>query len=335
MTDRSLNRTSARVGHRYAPRHVAHHSSNEVKVTVVSEQSTPVAIGQPAAKVPKREHVVSTVKPAHPRQSRSLVLKRKGLGGPAITPVVMPTPLSIESKVEQPKHRRTRVHPVVASVHPGLILVGSTIVAAVLVFGGGLLLFRSKGGASDKYSFEQSTGTTATLGATTHTSANEVPPSAAEIVGYKTAAESPRLLTIPKISLSSRIVGMSAGKDGLPTSLQNIFDTSWLLGSAKPGDDGVMLISGKAVGDTKIGAFGSLNSLALGDVVQVERGDGKVVSYKVAKLTRYDPSQLTRSTLLAPATPGKPGLNLVTSNSRFVTKTNSFEQRLLVQAVQQ
>jgi hypothetical protein len=247
----------------------------------------------------------------------------------------VPTPLPVESEIVVPKRRRTRIHPVVANVHPSLILVGSTIMAAVLVFGGGLLLFKTKGGASDKYSFGQSTGTTATLGATTHTSVNEVPPSAAEIVGYKTAAENPRLLTIPKISLSSRVVGMSAGKDGLPTSVQNIFDTSWLLGSAKPGDNGVMLISGKAVGDTKSGAFGSLSSLALGDVIQVERGDGKVISYKVAKLTRYDPSQLTQSTLLAPATPGKPGLNLVTSNSRFVTKTNSFEQRLLVQAVQQ
>lgn len=296
----------------------------------MAPQPESVPVEPPVTVTVKRQRVVATTRPAHMRQSRSLVLKRKGLNGPsAISLPMQPEP------VVAPKQRRTR-RSIGVGIHPGLVLVGSAVMAAVLVFGGGLILFKAKGGSHDKYSLGQSTSfETATLGATTKSSVNELPPSAAEVAGYKTASENPRLLTIPKLGLSSRVVGMAAGRDGLPTSVQNIFDTSWLLSSAKPGNNGVVVIGGKVAGDTKAGAFGSAGNMAVGDVMQIERGDGKVFSYKVAKVTRYDVSQLTESVLMAPAIAGKPGLNLVTTNSRFITKTNSFEQRLLIQTVQQ
>jgi hypothetical protein len=329
MIDRSYNRTPAGPGHRYAPRHLAQRPTDDVETPVVQPQSEPVE--PPITPVSQQKRAASSTKPAHPRQSRSLVLKRKGLNSPIVV-----APAVIVSAPNIPKRRRARLHPVAATVHPVFVLTGAAVLAAVLVFGGGLLLFKSKGGGQDKYSLSQAhDGGAETLGASTTRDTNEIKPSAAEMVNYKTPPQDPRLLTIAKLQMSARVVGLDVGKDGLPTSTQNIFDTSWLRTSAKPGENGVTLISGKVAGEAKTGVFGQLESLAVGDVIQIERGDGKVISYKVAKLTKYNPAQLDEATLMKPATAGKSGLNLVTANSRYITKTNSFEQRLLVQAVQQ
>jgi hypothetical protein len=269
---------------------------------------------------PKPQRQVSTARPAHPKQNRSRVLRRSGMLAPSI--------VSVSGGVV-PKRRRPRLHPI--HFHPALVLSGAAIFAAALVFGGGLLFLRHKDQAPNPYSLA------ATLGAsTTQPSADsETPPSSADLAAYKTAPNEPRLLKISKLHLNAKVMAVEADEKGSPRVLQNIFDTGWFMGSTRPGEGGVVLLNGKVTGSTKPGVFALLENLSAGDVIEVERGDGKTISYKVAALEHYDSDKVTTQQALRPAVADKPGLNLLTAGSRYNVKAGKFEQSLLVLAVQQ
>lgn len=328
------NRRPLESGHRYAPRrmesrHVAQNHSTTTSSGAISQQPAQAA----AAAKPMRTR--SAVKPAGPRQSRSLVLKRKGLGAPKAA-VVAPV---VEVPVAQPvvqTRQYSRFHP--ANAHPALVFASAAVLTIGLVFGGGVLLFKSKKEAVDKYTL--GTSKAETLGATTSepntkTDVNEIAPSSAEMAAYRTPSEEPRYLKIPKMQVNARVLAMDAGQNGLPSIPQNIYDAGWLTSSAKPGTHGVTLLNGQVVGTTKSGVFDVLDSLAVGDAVQIERGDGKTITYKVAKIDTYDQTQITPDVALAPADSRKSGLNLVAANGRFNVKTNTFEKRVIVRAIQQ
>lgn len=152
---------------------------------------------------------------------------------------------------------------------------------------------------------------------------------------YKVAAALPRLLTIKKIGVTARVLQVGVDKDnqmGVPTTA---YDVAWYNGSSRPGEMGAMIIDGHVQGVGGGAIFTNLKKLVAGDTVTVERGDGKVLNYTVAKVETVPVDKVDMGSLLVSVDTSKPGLNLITCGGNYDTKSDSFDSRTIVYSVQQ
>lgn len=156
-----------------------------------------------------------------------------------------------------------------------------------------------------------------------------------DVNSYKVAAALPRVITIEKLGIKARTLSLSLDKDDILKAPSNIYDTGWYNGSAKPGEDGAMVIDGHVSGPTQKGVFYNIKNLKAGDVIKVERGDGKTYSYKVTSTATYDADKVDMAKVMTSSVLGKQGLNLITCGGHFNAQTNKFEQRVVVFAVLQ
>lgn len=101
---------------------------------------------------------------------------------------------------------------------------------------------------------------------------------------YVVPADYPRFLTIDKLGIKdARIIAMGVTAENAMDVPNNIFDVGWYTGSDKPGTGGTMMIDGHNGGPNIHGVFKELPNLTSGDIIKVERGDGKVFKYKVVE----------------------------------------------------
>jgi LPXTG-site transpeptidase (sortase) family protein len=167
-----------------------------------------------------------------------------------------------------------------------------------------------------------------------HTVPSTVKPLASAFANYAVAANLPRYIFIPKLSVQAiiRPLGLTAN-DQLATP-DNVYDTGWYTRSSAPGQPGVTVIDGHVSSWTTNGVFYGLKTLQTGDVIQIERGDGATVSYSVVKKQVYTYQQVDMSALLSPIDAGKPGLNLITCTGNVIKGTNDFNERVVIFAVE-
>ena len=112
----------------------------------------------------------------------------------------------------------------------------------------------------------------------------EEEPTEQEVREYTVAPDRPRYLTVEKLGINkARILSMGVNAKGELATPNNIFDVGWYEASGKPGKGGTMIIDGHNGGPHVLGVFKNLPTLAVGDVIKVERGDGAVFTYKVAE----------------------------------------------------
>lgn len=101
---------------------------------------------------------------------------------------------------------------------------------------------------------------------------------------YVVPADYPRFLTVDKLGIKdARIIAMGVTAENAMDVPNNIFDVGWYTGSDKPGTGGTMVIDGHNGGPNIHGVFKDLPSLTSGDIIKVERGDGKIFKYKVVE----------------------------------------------------
>lgn len=151
---------------------------------------------------------------------------------------------------------------------------------------------------------------------------------------YAVSPTQPRILTISKLSVKARVLSLGVKPNNELQTPNNIYDTGWYQNSAKPGDEGgAILIDGHVHGPTIPGVFANLKTLAAGDTIQLERGDGKVYNFKVVTSKAYPTDKLDMAAALTSVNPGKLGLNLITCTGPFDAGSSQYEQRLVVFAV--
>lgn len=153
------------------------------------------------------------------------------------------------------------------------------------------------------------------------------------IQNYKVADDLPRILDISNMGLSARVRRVGVGTDSELKMPSNIHDVGWYESSVKPGENGAVVLTGHAIGPTKPGIFHDLTELKPGDEFELETGAGDRYTYYIAKLEAFRDNALL-APMLAPAIPGVPGLNLITETGKYDPTTNTFDQRLVVYAVQ-
>lgn len=151
---------------------------------------------------------------------------------------------------------------------------------------------------------------------------------------YTVAANLPRYLFIPKLSVQAIIRPLGLTATGQLATPNNVYDTGWYTKSSTPGQPGATVIDGHVSSWTTNGVFYGLKTLQPGDRIQLERGDGTTVNYSVVKKQVYGYQQVDMSALLSPISAGKPGLNLITCTGDVIKGTNDFSERVVVFAVE-
>lgn len=147
---------------------------------------------------------------------------------------------------------------------------------------------------------------------------------------WKVPADEPRYIFIPEIGVKAMVKPTWQTKDGAIGAPTNIYDTSWYVHSAKPGQPGATFIDGHVSSSTSHGVFYKLKDLRPGDEIQIEKGDGTKVAYRVMKRVFYAYDSVNMEQALAPVNPNKPGLTLMTCAGDVMPHTNAFSQRVAI-----
>jgi LPXTG-site transpeptidase (sortase) family protein len=163
---------------------------------------------------------------------------------------------------------------------------------------------------------------------------DETTPSVETLSTYTVASSLPRALYIDKLDIAARILPMGVNHDNSIQSPKNIFDTGWYTGSVKPGDIGAMFIDGHASGPTREGIFAYLDELAKGDEIQIEKGDGTRLTYRVVHTEIAELETLDMKKMLLPYGNTLRGLNLMTCTGKWLADQETYDQRVLVWAEQ-
>ena len=161
----------------------------------------------------------------------------------------------------------------------------------------------------------------------------QVPATANSGVSYAVPADQPRYLTIKKLGIHAPVVSLGLTTGGAVDTPKNIWNAGWYNGSAKPGNDGATLIDGHS--SASHGAlFGNLDKLAAGDQIQVERGDGTVLTYKIAYTTIVNRNSVDMGSMMKPYGGAAKGLNIITCTGKWIDAEKTLENRVLVYAQQ-
>ena len=159
-------------------------------------------------------------------------------------------------------------------------------------------------------------------------------PSAQAFSGYAVAPDLARYIKIPKLGVNARVMQVGVKASGELRAPSNVYDAAWYTGSAKPGQPGATLIDGHVSSWTTRGAFYGLKKLTAGDNIQIVRGDGSILNYRVVKSQIYDAENVDMQAAVTPVTQGKSGLNLISCTGQVKKGTNDFDQRVIVFAEQ-
>jgi sortase (surface protein transpeptidase) len=165
------------------------------------------------------------------------------------------------------------------------------------------------------------------------TALSTVKPSPAVVANYIVAPNLPRYLLIPKLNVDARIISVGVNAKGALETPNNVYDTAWYNESALPGEPGAMLIDGHVSSWTAHGVFYGLKTLIAGDIIEVERGDGTLFTYKVVNSQIYNSNNVNMTAAMTTAIPGEPGLNLITCTGDVIPGTSEFNERIIVFAV--
>lgn len=153
---------------------------------------------------------------------------------------------------------------------------------------------------------------------------------------YKVAADRPRFLSIEKLGIDrARVLEIGVTNSGRLQTPAGIYDVGWYNNSGKPGQGKTLLIDGHNGGPTKEGVFKRLPELEIGDIIMVERGDGKHFRYQVVEneeVALAEADSKMQKMLTSPE-PGRESLSLITCTGVWSQVQQTYLSRQFVRAV--
>ncbi|MEV0350279.1 class F sortase [Nonomuraea sp. NPDC050680] len=139
----------------------------------------------------------------------------------------------------------------------------------------------------------------------------------------------PQSIDIPSIEVEAPLMKLGLSKDGeveLPP-YEKPKMAGWYTGSAVPGDKGASVIIGHVDTKTAPAVFFKLRQVRKGEIVKVERSDGKVVKYKVDSV-----EQVSKHNFPAKRVYIEDGLKLVTCGGKFDYAKGEYDDNIIVYA---
>jgi LPXTG-site transpeptidase (sortase) family protein len=159
---------------------------------------------------------------------------------------------------------------------------------------------------------------------------DETPQPAKVYTEYSVPADNPRTIRIEKLNEKGIVLKLGLLKSGNLDVPRSIYNAGWYEASSKPGEAGAALIVGHSTGPSKVGLFGRLGELNSGDKITIERGDGRLVNYRVVSKKTFATDKVDMVSAMVPVTPGKSGLNLMTCAGDYEGVREGYNQRLIV-----
>ncbi len=158
--------------------------------------------------------------------------------------------------------------------------------------------------------------------------------SSSAIANYQVADPThPRYLRIPALNIFSRVKNLGTTDAGAVDAPKNIHDVGWYNGSAKPGvKAGASLLLGHVSGWTAPGIFKNANKLVAGDSIEIERGDGEKINYKVTRVQEYPLESIKMGEILSADVVGENDLKLMTCSGNYNKDTKLYDHRMVVYA---
>ncbi|MEU0568404.1 class F sortase [Nonomuraea sp. NPDC005983] len=139
----------------------------------------------------------------------------------------------------------------------------------------------------------------------------------------------PESIDIPSIDVEAPLMKLGLSKDGeveLPP-YEKPKMAGWFSGSAVPGEKGASVIVGHVDTKTAPAVFFKLRQVRKGEIVKVERSDGKVVEYKVDSI-----EQVHKDSFPAKRVYVDDGLKLVTCGGKFDYAKGEYVDNIIVYA---
>jgi cytoskeletal protein RodZ len=169
-------------------------------------------------------------------------------------------------------------------------------------------------------------------------SVDETPVTPAMVSSHTVPATHPRYISIPSLGIEkARVQNIGLTKNNILDTPKNISDTAWYNKSATPGQGyGSVLIDGHNGGVSRDGVFAGLERLVNDDEIIIERGDGKLFTYKVVENkteSLQDANTTGMQRLMTPFESSKEGLGLVTCAGKWVPRDKVFDKRIMIRAV--
>lgn len=155
-------------------------------------------------------------------------------------------------------------------------------------------------------------------------------------LAHKVAADRPRFLSIEKLGVDrARVFEVGINNLGQLQTPISIFDVGWYRGSGRPGFGGTMVIDGHNGGPTMEGVFKHLPELSAGDVITIERGDGKFYRYRVydnVTVPLSDADTYMKTAMISPEK-GKESLTLITCTGEWSQLQLTYLSRQFTRAI--
>lgn len=150
---------------------------------------------------------------------------------------------------------------------------------------------------------------------------------------YSVAADMPKYIKINSLNVWARVLRVGVDKNSEIGTPNNVYDTGWYDGSAKPGQPGAALIDGHVLGPTKGGIFANLKNIKTGSEIIIVTGDDRELKYSVVATEAVDAATIDVGRLLRPYGDASQGLTLITCNGKYNSKSETFNKRFIVYAV--
>ena len=167
---------------------------------------------------------------------------------------------------------------------------------------------------------------------------DETEPTEDTIAEWVVAPDRPRYLSIEKLGIkNARVLPMGVKSSGELDTPRNIFDVGWYEGSSKPGEGGTLMIDGHNGGPNKFGVFKKLPDLVVGDILQIERGDGVFFNYRVVENNSVSLSDSNSYMSTAASSPeeGVESLTLISCTGEWSQSKQTYLSRQFVRALLQ
>ena len=165
---------------------------------------------------------------------------------------------------------------------------------------------------------------------------DETERSEADKLAWKVSPDKPRFLSIEKLGIDrARVIELGTTVSGRMQTPYNIYDVGWYNASGKPGSGGTVLIDGHNGGPHVEGVFKHLPDLTKGDIILIERGDGKFFRYQVVENEEVPLSQADEhmKKMMSSPVSGKESLSLITCTGDWSQVQGTYLSRQFIRAV--
>lgn len=153
---------------------------------------------------------------------------------------------------------------------------------------------------------------------------------------WNVAPEKPRYLSIEKLNIiNARVLEIGLINDNQLDSPKNIHDVGWYRDSSLPGSNNTTyagLYDGHNFGTSQNGVFYRLGNIAIGDVIKIERGDGKTFNYTVREVETPALEEVDMKKMQKPFNPSVEGLNIISCNGEYDKERQTYSHRVTVRA---